>query len=291
MESLIQCHDIIKIHRGRGLDGIKKGYRAVDKVSLDIEKGSNFGLVGESGCGKTTLAKAILYLDPPTSGEVIFDGVMLGSLKTRELRAFRRRMQIVFQDPHSSLDPRMTIIDSLSEGLINLGIDRIKREKKINRLLDLVGISPSLGTRFPHEFSTGQRQRIVIARALTMDPEFLILDEPVSNLDVSIQAQVVNLLLDLKKELGLTYLFISHDINLVGYMCDTIAVMYKGRIVEQAPAEKLLKYPQDDYTRMLLSSIPGGGNIDSPCVLAEVNALSDVSASLGLRPDHEEGIK
>jgi ABC-type oligopeptide transport system ATPase subunit len=258
MEALIQCRNVVKIHRGRGLDGVKRGFKAVDDVSFSIEKNGNFGLVGESGCGKTTLARAILYLDPPTSGKVVFDGVDLGSLGPRQLRTFRRRMQIVFQDPHSSLDPRMTVYDSLSEGLINIGVDRVGRTKKIGRLLDLVGISSTLGSRFPHEFSTGQRQRIVIARALTMAPEFLILDEPVSNLDVSIQAQVINLLLDLKEELSLTYLFISHDINLVAYMCDSIAVMYRGKIVEQSPTEELFANPGNEYTRTLLASIPGG---------------------------------
>lgn len=258
MGPLIQCRNIVKIHRGRGIDGAKRGFKAVDDVSFSIEKNGNFGLVGESGCGKTTLARAILYLDPPTSGKVLFDGVDLGSLRSRYLRAFRRRMQIVFQDPHSSLDPRMTIYDSLSEGLVNIGMDRAARTKKINRLLDLVGISGAMGSRLPHEFSTGQRQRIVIARALTMDPEFLVLDEPVSNLDVSIQAQVINLLLDIKEELSLTYLFISHDINLVAYMCDTVAVMYKGKIVEQEPTEELFANPRNEYTQTLLASIPGG---------------------------------
>ncbi len=258
MEALIQCRNVVKIHRARGLDGVTRGFKAVDDVSFFIEKSGNFGLVGESGCGKTTLARAILYLDPPTSGTVLFDGVELGRLRPRQLRAFRRRMQIVFQDPHSSLDPRMTVYDSLSEGLINIGVDRAARTKKINRLLDLVGISSAQSSRFPHEFSTGQRQRIVIARALTMDPEFLVLDEPVSNLDVSIQAQVINLLLDIKEELKLTYLFISHDINLVAYMCDRIAVMYRGKIVEDASTGELFSNPKNEYTRTLLASVPGG---------------------------------
>jgi len=260
MEPLIQCRNVVKIHRGRGLDGLRRGFKAVDDVSFSIEKNGNFGLVGESGCGKTTLARSILYLDPPTSGKVLFDGVDLGSLGPRQLRTFRRRMQIVFQDPHSSLDPRMTIYDSLSEGLINIGVDRADRTKKISRLLDLVGISSTLSSRFPHEFSTGQRQRIVIARALTMDPEFLILDEPVSNLDVSIQAQVINLLLDIKEELKLTYLFISHDINLVAYMCDKIAVMYEQNC-GTAPTEELFANPKHEYTRTLLASIPGSSGL------------------------------
>jgi len=286
MESLIQCRDIVKIHRGRGVDGSRRGFKAVDGVSLSIEKKGNFGLVGESGCGKTTLARAILFLDPPTSGKVVFDGVDLGSLKPRALRNFRRRMQIVFQDPHSSLDPRMTVYESLSEGLINIGMNRADRSKKVGRLLDLVGISSTLSSRFPHEFSTGQRQRVVIARALTMDPEFLILDEPVSNLDVSIQAQVINLLLDIKEELSLTYLFISHDINLVAYMCDTIAVMYKGKVVEQAPTDELFANPRNEYTRILLSSIPGaagrtvGGNADitgDPDIKNTASAMQELS--------------
>jgi ABC-type oligopeptide transport system ATPase subunit len=309
MGPLIQCHGIVKIHRSGGLDGANRGFKAVDDVSFSIEKKGNFGIVGESGCGKTTLARAMLYLDPPTSGGVVFDGVDLGSLKPRQLRAFRRRMQIVFQDPHSSLDPRMTIYDSLSEGLINIGMDRADRTKKIGRLLDLVGISGALSSRFPHEFSTGQRQRIVIARALTMDPEFLVLDEPVSNLDVSIQAQVINLLLDIKEELGLTYLFISHDINLVAYMCDIVAVMYKGKIVEQAPTEELFANPRNEYTRTLLASVPGrSGQIDvssaatlssadrektAPAVqgLSKGHVVSDITSRTGDKPDLTEGTR
>lgn len=301
MEALIQCRNVVKVHRGRGLDGVRRGFKAVDDVSFSIGKDGNFGLVGESGCGKTTLARAILYLDPPTSGKVTFDGVDIGSLGPRQLRTFRRRMQIVFQDPHSSLDPRMTVYDSLSEGLINIGMDRIGRTKKIGRLLDLVGISSTLGSRFPHEFSTGQRQRVVIARALTMDPEFLILDEPVSNLDVSIQAQVINLLLDLKEELKLTYLFISHDINLVAYMCDSIAVMYRGKIVEEAPTEELFASPKNEYTRTLLASMPGGSG-RSDAVGADIardgstentarHVVSDSTSRISDEPDFSEGTR
>lgn len=258
MEALIVCEAVTKIHPARSLEGRNRGYKAVDDVSLSVEKGSSFGLVGESGSGKTTLAKAIMYLDPPSSGSVKYRGIELGTLPPRTLRAERKRMQIVFQDPHSSLDPRMRVRDSLAEGLVNLGIPRQERERRVARLLDLVGMSASAASRYPHEFSTGQRQRIVIARALTMEPDFLVLDEPVSNLDVSIQAQVINLLMDIKRELGLTYLFISHDINLVAYMCDNIAVMYRGRIVEQAPTAQLLASPRSDYSAALLAATPGG---------------------------------
>jgi ABC-type oligopeptide transport system ATPase subunit len=232
-----------------------------------------------------------LYLDPPSSGKVIFDGVDLGALRAKQLRDLRRRMQIVFQDPHSALDPRMTVYDSLSEGLINIGVRGPDRTKKINRLLDRVGISRAQSARFPHEFSTGQRQRIVIARALTMDPEFLVLDEPVSNLDMSIQAQVINLLVDIQEELKLTYLFISHDINLVAYMCDRIAVMYRGRIVEEAPTEELFANPRNEYTQTLLTSVPGGSGWTGRrgAENEERHVVSDSSSRAGGEPDVVEG--
>ena len=258
MGNLIESKDITKIYRSRGLGGSKHGFKAVDCVSLTIRKQSIFGLVGESGCGKTTFGRALMYLDPPTSGSVVFDDVSLGSLKPKELRRFRNRMQIVFQDPNSSLDPKMRIYDSLSEGMVNLKIPREQRDCKVNNLINLVGISKTYLHRFPHELSGGQKQRIGIARALSVDPDFLVLDEPTSNLDVSIQAQIINLLLDLKDEFGLTYLFISHDLNLISYMCDEIAVMFKGRIVEQAETEQLISKPSHPYTQRLLSSIPGG---------------------------------
>jgi len=229
----------------------------VDRVSFGVDKNSIFGLVGESGCGKTTLARALLYLDPPTSGEVWIDGTLIGELGARELRRFRRRMQIVFQDPNSALNPKTNIQHSLEEGLINQGTAREARKRRISELLDLVGISPSHLHRYPHEFSGGQKQRIVIARALSMGPDFLVLDEPVSNLDVSIQAQIINLLLDLKAEFSLTYLFISHDLHLVAYLSDTIAVMYQGRLVELAPTEELIHRPLHPYTLKLFSSVPG----------------------------------
>lgn len=257
MEDLIRCMHVTKIHRARGLGGLKRGFKALDDISLSIQAQGSFGLVGESGCGKTTFARAIMFLDPPTSGSVRFQNVALESLNQAELRKYRKKMQIVFQDPNSALDPKMSIYHSLSEGMINFGIQKEARDKKIKNLLDMVGISHTYIDRFPHEFSGGQKQRIVIARALSMDPDFLVLDEPVSNLDVSIQAQIINLLSDLKEELRLTYLFISHDLNLVSYMCDTIGVMFKGRIVEQGDADRIMSSPAHPYTRRLLASIPG----------------------------------
>jgi oligopeptide/dipeptide ABC transporter ATP-binding protein len=258
MEHLIEVRDLVKVHRGRGIGGAKRGFRALDGVSLTIDRNQSYGLVGESGCGKTTFARALMYLDPPTSGKISFDGIDLDTLGRRAFRKFRKRMQIVFQDPNSALDPKMSIHASLSEGLINRGVGEAERKKRIKDLLELVGISYAYRDRYPHEFSGGQKQRIVIARALSMEPDFLVLDEPVSNLDVSIQAQIINLLSDLKSEFNLTYLFISHDLNLVSYMCDTIGVMFKGKIVEEAPSAVLVSSPSHPYTRRLLASIPGG---------------------------------
>ncbi len=235
----------------------KKAVRAVDRVSFGIDSNTVFGLVGESGCGKTSLVRSLLYLDPPTSGEVWFDGTLLGRLSSHDLRSFRKRMQIVFQDPNSALNPKMRIEGSLAEGLVNRKYPSRRRTRRIKQLLDLVGIASAHRSRFPHEFSGGQKQRIVIARALCMEPDFLILDEPVSNLDVSIQAQIINLLLDLKAELALTYLFISHDLNLVAYFSDYIGVMYQGRLMELGPTEEIMKHPCHPYTLKLFSSIPG----------------------------------
>ncbi len=258
MDRFINATNLVKLYRRPGFfNRGRHAVRAVDGVSFDIEREMIFGLVGESGCGKTTLVRCLLFLDPPTSGDVWFDGTCLNTLNARELRPFRKRMQIVFQDPNSALNPKMRITDSLAEGLINRGVPAAERNRRIEQLLDLVGIRPAHRLRYPHEFSGGQKQRIVIARALSMEPDFLVLDEPVSNLDVSIQAQIINLLLDLKKELKLTYLFISHDLNLVAYLSDRIAVMYRGRLVELAPTEKIMKNPCHPYTLKLFSSMPG----------------------------------
>ena len=258
MDRFIEIKNLVKIFYGQGFfNRQKKAVRAVDHVSFSIDADTVFGLVGESGCGKTSLVRCLLYLDPPTSGEVWFDGTLLGRLSTRNLRPFRKRMQIVFQDPNSALNPKMRIEDSLAEGLVNRKYPIRKRIRRIKQLLDLVGIASAHRLRFPHEFSGGQKQRIVIARALCMEPDFLILDEPVSNLDVSIQAQIINLLLDLKAELALTYLFISHDLNLVAYFSDCIGVMYQGRLMELGSTEEIMKHPCHPYTLKLFSSIPG----------------------------------
>jgi oligopeptide/dipeptide ABC transporter ATP-binding protein len=263
MDRFLEIKKLEKVYYGQGfLSRKRSAVRAVDGVSLGIEGNTVFGLVGESGCGKTTLARAVLYLDPPTAGEVRFDGTLLGELPPGELRSYRKRMQIVFQDPNSALNPKMRVQNSLAEGLINRGWAYQKRIKRIEELLDLVGISPAHRSRYPHEFSGGQKQRIVIARALTMEPDFLVLDEPVSNLDVSIQAQIINLLLDLKKELSLTYLFISHDLNLVAYISDQIGVMYRGRLVELASTDEMLKNLCHPYTLKLFSSVPGKQAMD-----------------------------
>ncbi|MBN2551929.1 MAG: ABC transporter ATP-binding protein [Spirochaetales bacterium] len=257
MDQLVEIRDLVKEFYGRGLLARKRGaFKAVDRVSFDIRKNTIFGLVGESGCGKTTVSRALLYLDPPTSGQVLFDGATIGELSGKALRGYRRRMQIVFQDPNSALNPKMKIGSSLEEGLINLGVSKPQRLKRVEEMLELVGITPSHQDRYPHEFSGGQKQRIVVARALTMQPDFLVLDEPVSNLDVSIQAQIINLLLDLKERLSLTYLFISHDLNLVAYISDRIAVMYRGRIVELGSTEQIMERPVHPYTLKLFSASP-----------------------------------
>lgn len=232
--------------------------QAVDGLTFDIYRGETLGLVGESGCGKTTAGRTILLLYRPTAGRVIFDGVNLTALKGEELRRMRRRMQMVFQDPFASLNPRMTIARIIGEPIrVHKLVSSRKEEiERVQELLRLVQLNPRFINRYPHEFSGGQRQRIGIARALASNPDFIVCDEPISALDVSIQAQIVNLLEDLQDQLGLTYLFIAHDLSMVRHLCDRVAVMYLGRIVELAPKDELYDHPLHPYTQALLSAVP-----------------------------------
>jgi oligopeptide/dipeptide ABC transporter ATP-binding protein len=232
--------------------------RAVEDVSLDIHEGETVGLVGESGCGKSTLGRTVLRLIEPTAGRIVFDGVDITGERQQKLAPFRRRMQMIFQDPYASLNPRMTVGAAVAEPLEVHRLARSDADKRarVAALLSKVGLRPDAAARYPHEFSGGQRQRIGIARALAVQPRFIVCDEPISALDVSIQAQIVNLLQDLQKDEGLTYLFISHDLEIVRHVCDRVAVMYLGRIVELAPAEALHATPRHPYTQALLSAVP-----------------------------------
>ena len=232
--------------------------KAVDDISFGIEQGETFGLVGESGCGKTTTGRCILRLLRPTSGEIYFEAQELGALDNPSLRSLRKRMQIIFQDPYSSLNPRMTAGSIIGEPLIIHKLVGDKREyrERVAHLLDLVGLNPHMADRYPHEFSGGQRQRIGVARALAVEPSFIVCDEPVSSLDVSIQAQTINLLGELQDRFALTYLFISHDLSVVHHISDRVAVMYLGRIMEMADGQELYTNPLHPYTRALLSAVP-----------------------------------
>jgi ABC-type oligopeptide transport system ATPase subunit len=255
---LVEVDHLVK-HFVRNAGVFRAGTRvaAVDDVSFSIDEGETFGLVGESGSGKTTTGRCILRLIEPTSGAVRFRGENVLSFSRSRMRATRRDMQIVFQDPYSSLNPRMRARQIVEEPLVihKLG-DRAQRRERVAELFRLVGLDPQHLERYPHEFSGGQRQRIGLARAIALNPSFLILDEPVSALDVSVQAQVVNLMMDLQQQLKLTYLFIAHDLRLVEHICSRVAVMYLGKIVEMGPAAALFAAPQHPYTRALLSAIP-----------------------------------
>jgi oligopeptide transport system ATP-binding protein len=259
-ETLLEVRDLVKYYPvSAGLLGRQVGVvRAVDGVSFTIRRGETLGLVGESGCGKTTTGRCVLQLERPTSGSVRFEGQELTTLGPAALRSVRRRIQVIFQDPYSSLNPRMTVGQIVGEPLAVHGLVREApaREARVQELLRQVGLLPQHGRRYPHQLSGGQRQRVGIARALALEPSLIICDEPVSALDVSIQAQIINLLEDLRQELGLTYLFVAHDLSVVRHISDRVAVMYLGRIVELADRQTLYEAPRHPYTKALLSAVP-----------------------------------
>ncbi|HCX1305056.1 TPA: ATP-binding cassette domain-containing protein [Staphylococcus aureus] len=239
--------------------GKKNEVRAIENISFDIYKGETLGLVGESGCGKSTTGKSIIKLNDITSGEILYEGIDIQKIRKRkDLLKFNKKIQMIFQDPYASLNPRLKVMDIVAEGIDihHLATDKRDRKKRVYDLLETVGLNKEHANRYPHEFSGGQRQRIGIARALAVEPEFIIADEPISALDVSIQAQVVNLLLKLQRERGITFLFIAHDLSMVKYISDRIAVMHFGKIVEIGPAEEIYQNPLHDYTKSLLSAIP-----------------------------------
>jgi oligopeptide/dipeptide ABC transporter ATP-binding protein len=258
-EKLLEIHQLCKTYNVSGgfFHPKKRSVRAVDHVEMAVYRGETLGLVGESGCGKSTLARLLTRLEEPTSGQIFFKGADIFSFSAEELTAYRRNVQMIFQDSYSSLNPRQSALGIIKEPLTIHRIgDQKTREKTALDIMAKVGLGAQHARRYAHEFSGGQRQRIGIARALVLQPELIIADEPVSSLDVSIQAQILNLLLDLKKDFGLTYLFVSHDLNVIRFMADRVAVMYLGKIVETAPNFKLYERPLHPYTRMLLAAIP-----------------------------------
>jgi oligopeptide transport system ATP-binding protein len=267
---ILEVRNLVKHFPAAGGGLVRKSggvVRAVDGVSFSIRSGETLGLVGESGCGKTTTGRCILQLERPTSGQVIFEGQDLTGLTEAELRPFRRKLQVIFQDPYSSLNPRMTVGQIIGEPVKVHGLapERRRRAERVAELLSVVGLLPALAERYPHELSGGQRQRVGIARALAMEPSLIICDEPVSALDVSIQAQIINLLEELEERFGLTYLFVAHDLSVVRHISDRVAVMYLGKIVEIADRQALYEDPLHPYTQALLSAVP----IPDPAVEAQ----------------------
>ena len=285
-ENLIEVKNLCKRFPIKGgLLGREVGaVNAVNNISFSIKKGETLGLVGESGCGKTTLGRSILRLIEPTSGEVRFNGKDILKFNKNEMRAMRRKMQIIFQDPYASLNPRMTVGSILEEPLIihNLFDSREARQKRLHKLLEYVQLPKDALNKYPHEFSGGQRQRVCIARALAVEPEFIVCDEPVSALDVSVQAQVVNLLMDLQKELGLTYLFIAHDLKVVEYISNRVAVMYLGNMIEVAESHELYGGARHPYTKALFSAIPNPNpNVTKDRIILEGDIPSPMSPPSG----------
>jgi peptide/nickel transport system ATP-binding protein len=256
--------------------------RAVNNVSFDIKKGETVSVVGESGCGKSTLARSVIRLYPPNSGKVLYEGNRIDNLDNNAMKPYRTKMQMVFQDPYSSLNPRMSVFETLEEPIRfhNPGISRSEATDRVTDVMKQVGVDPDWRTRYPHEFSGGQRQRISIARALAVDPEFIVADEPIAALDVSIQAQILNLMMDLQDERGLTYMFISHDLSVVEHISTNVAVMYLGTLCEFAETETLYSTPRHPYTRALLSAIPKLGKKD----LNHVKLKGDVPTPIQLPP-------